>query len=108
MKTGVLSSIKSKLVADERRVRLVLFGLFNGLQFEINLRSQTQLYLGLWERETYSAIRHAAQSADWFVNLNYNGVDLRGGGSLENSLAQRRMPTILRLTKLMSAAKSAG
>jgi hypothetical protein len=69
MKTGVLTSIKSKLVPDERRVRLVLFGLFKGLQFEINLRSQTQLYLGLWERETYSAIRRAAQSAEWFVDI---------------------------------------
>jgi hypothetical protein len=69
MKTGVLSSIKSKLVPDECRVRFILFGLFKGLQFEINLRSQTQIYLGLWERETYSAIRRAAQSAEWFVDV---------------------------------------
>jgi hypothetical protein len=69
MKTGVLSSIKSRLVPDECRVRFVLFGLFKGLQFEINLRFQTQLYLGLWERETYSAIRRAAQSAEWFVDV---------------------------------------
>ena len=69
MKTGVLSSIKSKLVPDESRVRLVSFGLFKGLQFEINLRSQTQLYLGLWERETYRAIRRAARTAEWFVDI---------------------------------------
>jgi hypothetical protein len=69
MKTRALSSIKSKLVPDEGRVRSVLFGLFKGLQFEINLRSQTQLYLGLWERETYRAIRRAAQTAEWFVDI---------------------------------------
>src|SRR5436189_3772112 len=69
MKTGVLASIKSKLVPDECRVRLVLFGLFKGLRFEINLRSQTQLYLGLWERETYRAIRRAAETGEWFVDI---------------------------------------
>ena len=66
---GVLSSIKSRLVPDECRVRLVSFGLFKGLRFEINLRSQAQLYLGLLERETYRAIRRAAQTAEWFVDI---------------------------------------
>lgn len=69
LKTGVLSSLKSKLVPDEGRVRLVLFGLFKGLQFEINLRCQTQLYLGLWERETYRVIRRVAQTAEFFVDI---------------------------------------
>jgi hypothetical protein len=69
MKTSALSSIKSKLLPDESSVRLVLFGLFKGLQFEINLRSQIQLYLGLWERETYRAIRRAALTAEWFVDI---------------------------------------
>src|SRR5262245_35394647 len=69
MKMGVLSSIKSRLVPDKCRVRLVSFGLFKGLRFEINLRSQAQLYLGLLERETYRAIRRAAQTAEWFVDI---------------------------------------
>jgi precorrin-6B methylase 2 len=69
MKSGVVSAIKSKLVSDKSRVRRVLFGLFKGLRFDINLRSQTQLYLGLWERETYGAIQRAAQTAEWLIDI---------------------------------------
>jgi precorrin-6B methylase 2 len=69
MKSGVVSAIKSKLVSDEYQVRRVLFGLFKGLRFDINLRSDAQLYLGLWERETCGAIRHAEQTAKWFVDI---------------------------------------
>ena len=53
MKTGMVSAIKSKLVSDESAVRTVLFGPFRGLRFDLNLRFQAQVYLGLWERETY-------------------------------------------------------
>jgi Methyltransferase FkbM domain len=69
MKSGLVSAIKTKLVPDESSVRPVLFGIFKGLRFDINLRSQTQLYLGLWERETFDTIRRASRSAEWFVDI---------------------------------------
>ena len=69
MKSGLVSAIKKKLVPDESRVQPVLFGIFKGLRFDINLRSQTQLYLGLWERETFDTIRRASRSAEWFVDI---------------------------------------
>ena len=62
MKTGVVSAIKSKLVSDKSAVRSVLFGPFRGLRFDLNLRSQAQVYLGLWERETYGVIRRERQN----------------------------------------------
>ncbi len=69
MKTGIVSAIKSKLVSDESAVRTVLFGPFRGLRFDLTLRSQAQVYLGLWERETYGVIRRETQSAEWFVDI---------------------------------------
>jgi len=69
MKSGLLSTLKSKLVADVRQVRIIPLGLYKGLQVDINLRSQTQLFLGLWERETYEAIRQAASRATWFIDV---------------------------------------
>jgi hypothetical protein len=69
MKSGTLSAIKSKIVPNESRLRRIPFGLFKGQRLDINLCSQSQLYLGLWERETYNVIWRASQSAEWFVDI---------------------------------------
>jgi len=69
MKSGVVSRIKSTLVSDVRQVRTVPFGLYKGLNLDLNLTTQTQIFLGLWERETYWAIRRAAPKAKWFVDV---------------------------------------
>jgi hypothetical protein len=69
MKSGMVSAIKSKLVSSDSRVRPVLFGLFRGLRFDLNLQYQAQVYFGLWERETFDVIRHASRAAEWFVDI---------------------------------------
>jgi hypothetical protein len=69
MKSGIVSRIKSMLVPDGRQVRVVPLGLYRGLHLDIDLRSQTQIFLGLWERETYWAIRRAAARAQWFLDV---------------------------------------
>src|SRR2546423_1769469 len=69
MRSGIVSKIKSKLAPDASQVRIVPFGLYRGLLLDINLRSQSQLFLGLWERETYWAIRRAARRAKWFMDV---------------------------------------
>jgi precorrin-6B methylase 2 len=69
MKSGALSALKSKLFSNESRVRRVLFGLLKGQLLDINLHNQSQVYFGLWERETYGAIRRASRSAKWFVDI---------------------------------------
>src|SRR5262245_60176270 len=53
----ILSSLKNMVVPAGRAPRRIVAGLFSGLTMELDLRSQTQLYLGLFERETYSAMR---------------------------------------------------
>ena len=69
MKIGIVSRIKSMLVSDSSRVRKVPVGLYKGLRLDINLRSETQLFLGFWERETHWAIRRAATKAKWFIDV---------------------------------------
>jgi SAM-dependent methyltransferase len=76
MKSGILSSIKMQLVNNVPKPREVLSGPFKGLKFSINLASQSQLYLGLWERETYPAIEQAGGQATWFVDVGAGSGEL--------------------------------
>lgn len=48
---GLASRVKSALVPDVVRPRVIRFGLFAGLRMDVSFRSRTQPYLGLWERE---------------------------------------------------------
>lgn len=45
------------------------FGLYRGLTFEVDLHGETQLYLGLWERETYRWIREAMSRCVWAIDV---------------------------------------
>jgi len=47
----------------------VPIGLYRGLKLEIDLSTQSQLYLGLWERETYSHILYAARRCRWAIDI---------------------------------------
>jgi hypothetical protein len=49
----ILSGIKRLVVPPGRASRRILSGPFRGLRMEMDLRYMTQLYLGLFERETY-------------------------------------------------------
>src|SRR5262245_29058402 len=69
MKTGVVSKVKSLLVPDVSQVRCVPFGLYKDIYLNINLKSQTQVLLGLWERETYRVIKQLAPRAEWFIDV---------------------------------------
>lgn len=63
-----LKTLKRALVRPGRATRVVPFGLYRGARLELDLGYQTQLYAGLLERETYSAIRTAAARSEWFVD----------------------------------------
>jgi|CXWL01.1.fsa_nt_gi hypothetical protein len=86
MKTGWVSSLKMALVPKGIKPRAVAFGLYRNLTFQIDLRSQTQLYLGLWERETYSFISLAAGRCNWAIDV--------GAGRGELSVYLLRCPSI--------------
>lgn len=53
----VLRYLKSFFLNDRVRILKIPFGLYKAIRFELDLASQTQLYLGLWERETHECIR---------------------------------------------------
>jgi hypothetical protein len=44
-------------------------GLYRKLCLDLDFRSQTQLYLGLLERETHRYIRRIAGKCDWFIDV---------------------------------------
>lgn len=65
----VLSAVKGALVSGGARPRRVRFGLYHGLIMELDLLTDTQVYLGLWERETYPWIRLAVSRCAWAIDV---------------------------------------
>lgn len=76
MRTGLVSKLKSGLVSDVTRPRTVPLGLYKGLRIDINLQNQSQLYVGLWERETHGAIRRALRRAAWCIDVGAGAGEL--------------------------------
>jgi FkbM family methyltransferase len=97
---GIISAIKSRVIPDESKNRRVLFGPFKGQQFDINLRHQLQLYLGLYERETYAAIRHASRTAQWLVDV--------GAGHGELCIVFALRPNVRRIIAIDGGELSTG
>jgi precorrin-6B methylase 2 len=73
-----LSLLKNALVPAERKPRRVKFGLYKDITLDLDLRSQTQMLFGLWERETYTFVAFASANARWLIDI--------GAGSGEMSL----------------------
>jgi len=73
-----LSLLKNALVPAGRKPRRIKFGLYKDIALDLDLRSQTQMLWGLWERETYAFVRAAGANARWLVDI--------GAGSGEMSL----------------------
>jgi len=49
----LLSKVKNALVSRERKPRGILHGPFSGIVMGLSLRTESQIYLGLFERETH-------------------------------------------------------
>lgn len=64
-----LAWIKRRVVKKGRRPYRVRGGLFKGLTLNLDLQHQTQVYLGLWERETYQYLRKAAEDCGWMIDV---------------------------------------
>ncbi len=69
MKVGALSALKGIVVSRGVKPRRVPFGLYRDLILELDLIDRTQLFLGLWERETYAFVRMAAQRSEWVIDV---------------------------------------
>lgn len=68
-KVRPLAWIERRLVRKGRRPYKIPVGLFKGLALNLDLQHQTQVYLGLWERETYGYLRRAAEECEWMVDI---------------------------------------
>lgn len=69
MRTGLISKLKFALTSDSSRPPTIPLGLYKGLRLDINMRNQSQLFVGLWERETHNIIRQALHQAEWYVDI---------------------------------------
>lgn len=74
--SAVVSTLKRHLVPAGTRSRTIPFGLYRGLELNIDFSFQTQLFLGLWERETYGPIRSAVGEARWLVDVGAGSGEL--------------------------------
>jgi precorrin-6B methylase 2 len=64
-----VSVIKSIVMPSGSRSRTIPFGPYKGLILNIDLKSQTQFYLGLWEFETHPYIRVALKESNWLIDV---------------------------------------
>jgi len=72
----LLSSIKRHVVPSGRRIRHVPFGLYRRLRLNLDLGSQMQTYLGLWERETHRDIRRLVHHVRWLIDVGAGAGEL--------------------------------
>ena len=64
-----IAAVKNRLLSGERRSRRVPVGLYRNIILDLDLKSQSQVYFGLWEKETHRFIRQAATKADWLIDV---------------------------------------
>jgi Methyltransferase FkbM domain len=64
-----LSAIKNLLVSKGRAPRRILSGAFKGLKLDLDLAFQTQVYLGLAERETHRWIERLSEGVASAVDI---------------------------------------
>jgi len=65
----VLSFVKQKFVSNERVPRTIVSGPFRGIRMNLDLSYQTQLYLGLFERETHPWLKRLAKGISTGIDI---------------------------------------
>ena len=65
----MLTSLKETIFGDQPKVRLPPVGLYRGIRMELDLRRQSQLFLGLAELETHSWIRRCGDQVRTVIDV---------------------------------------
>ena len=65
----VYKKLKNHLVKNQRLPYEIIFGIYKGLKFNINLQNESQIYFGLWERETYPYIKKSLNNCNWMIDV---------------------------------------
>jgi hypothetical protein len=68
-KSGFLRVLKNKLVPEGVAPRTILTGAFRGIRMELNLRTDSQLYVGLFERELYPVLKRLSRGIQSAVDI---------------------------------------
>ena len=75
MRSGLISKIKTVLIRGGRGTYVVPFGLYHGLKLDLDLRSNFQLFTGLWELETHRYIEKWGDY-EWLIDVGAGGGEL--------------------------------
>ena len=65
----ILSSLKNLVVPSGREPRKILGGPFKGIIMDLSLRSQTQVYLGLFEKEVSPWLRRLSEGLATVIDI---------------------------------------
>jgi ribosomal protein L11 methylase PrmA len=68
-RTRLLSSLKNYVVPDVRKPREILTGPFKGIVMNLSLRSQSQVVLGLFEKETHTWLRRLSKNLATAIDI---------------------------------------
>ncbi len=66
---SLLSTLKNAVVEERRKPRKILTGPFRGIAMELSLRTQSQIYLGLFEKETHPWIRRFSKDIQTGIDV---------------------------------------
>lgn len=69
MRSGLVSNIKQLLLPRGEALRTIRLGCFRGLKMNLDLASQTQVYLGLFERELYRPLEKLAKGVRTAIDI---------------------------------------
>jgi hypothetical protein len=64
-----LSWVKNLVVPEGRKARRIVFGPFQGITMELSLRDQTQIYLGLFEREIHGWLERLSSGIQTAIDI---------------------------------------
>src|SRR4029077_5941730 len=64
-----VSWVKNLVVPEDRKARRIVFGPFQGILMELSLRHQTQIYLGLFEREIHGWLERLSSGIQTAIDI---------------------------------------
>jgi hypothetical protein len=65
----LVSYLKNAIVEPRPKARKIVTGAFKGIVMNLSLRTQTQLYLGLFERETYPWLSRLSDGIETAIDI---------------------------------------
>lgn len=75
MRSGLVSRIKGKFIGGGRKPYVVPLGLYRDITLELDLRSDFQLYSGMWEIETHHYLNKWSDYT-WAIDVGAGGGEL--------------------------------